>query len=130
MTSVNKTCYKNQMGHVLTCHSLRMHFWLFSLVFKGNIQNHRLIFKKCHFSNFCKNIKFPKTQNVLLLFCYCHGADHLYNENSLNNFCANDFFPKIMQFYAFCPKKFAISFTLLNMLQNQRFDNVINQKLC
>ena len=29
-----------------------------------------------------KNFKFLKIRNVLLLFCYCHDANHMNNENS------------------------------------------------
>ena len=105
MTSVYETFQNSQMGYVLTCHSPRMHFCLFSSMFKRNFQNHRLIFRKCKFSKFCKNSKFPKIQNVLLLFCYCHDADHMYNENSLKIFIDNQLFPKKMQFYTFCQKK-------------------------
>ena len=32
MTSVYETRQNNQVGHVLTCHSLRMHFRLYSLL--------------------------------------------------------------------------------------------------
>ena len=53
------------MGYVRTCHSLRMHFCLFSLLFKGNFQNYWLIFRKCNFFlNFVINSLFPKIQNV------------------------------------------------------------------
>ena len=127
MTSIYETFQNSQMGYVLTCHSLRMHFCLFSFLFKGNFQNHRLIFRKCKFSKFCKSSKFPKIQNVLLLFCYCHDADHMYNENSLKIFIDYQFLPK-MHFYTFCPKKFALSSTLLKLLQSQSFDIGINQK--
>ena len=95
MASVYEICQKNQVGYVLTCHSLRMHFCLFSLLFKGNFQSHRLMFRKCEFSKFCKNFKSPKIQNVLLLFSCCHDADHMYNENSLKIFIGNHFFSKI-----------------------------------
>ena len=128
MTSVYETFQNSQMGYVLTCHNLRMHFCLFSLLFKGNFQNHRLIFRKCKFSKFCKTSKFPKIQNVLLLFCYCHDADHMYNENPLKIFIDNQFFPKKIQFYTFCPKNFASSSTLLKLLQSQSFDIGIKQK--
>ena len=53
MTSVHETFQNSQMGYVLTCLSLKMHFSLFSLLFKGNFQNHQLIFRKCKISNFC-----------------------------------------------------------------------------
>ena len=99
-------------------HNLRMHFCLFSLLFKGNV----------NFQNFVKKSKFPKIQNVLLLFCYCHDADHMYNENSLKIFIDNHFFPKNAKFYTFCPKNFALSSTLLKLLQSQKFDIGINQK--
>ena len=38
MNSVYETFQNSQMGYVLTCHSLRMHFCLFSLLFKGNFK--------------------------------------------------------------------------------------------
>ena len=101
MTSVYEICQKSQVGYVLTCHSLRMHFWLFSLLFKGNFQSHRLVFRKCKFSKFCKNSKFSQIQNVLLLFRYCHDADHMYNEISLKMFIDNQFFPKKCNFTLF-----------------------------
>ena len=107
MTSVYETFQNSQMGYVLTCHSLRMHFCLFSMLFKGHFQNHRLIFRKCKFSKFCKTSKFPKIQNVLLLFCYCHDADYMYNENSLKFFIDNQFFPKNAILH-FSPPKFCI----------------------
>ena len=126
-TSVYEIFQNSQIWYVLTCHSLRMHFYLFYLMFKGISQNHRLIFQKCKFSKFCKNSKFPKIQNVLLLFCYCHDADHMYNENSLKILIDNQFSQK-MHFYTFCPKHFALSSTLLKLLQSQSFDIGINQK--
>ena len=104
MTSVYETFQNSQMGYVLTCYSLRMHFCLFSLLLKGNFQNHRLIFRKC---KFCKNSKFPKIQNVSLLFCYCHDADHMFNENSLKIFIDNNFFPKNAILH-FLPQSFCI----------------------
>ena len=53
-----------------------------------------------------------------MLFCYCHDADHRYNEYLLKIFIGNKFSQKL-QFYTFCPQKFALSSTLLNLLQNQ-----------
>ena len=49
MTSVYEMCQKSQVGYVLTFHSLKMHFCLFSLLFKGHLQSHWLIFRKCIF---------------------------------------------------------------------------------
>ena len=119
MTSVYETCQKSQMRYVLSCHRLRIHSCLFSLLFIGNFQIHRLIFQKWHFSKFCKNFIFFKTQNVLLLFCYsdCHDSDHISNEKSLNIFIDNQFFPKNAILH-FCPKNFALSSTLLYLLQS------------
>ena len=108
MTSVYEICHKSQMECVLTCHILRMHFCLFSFVFKGNFQNHLFIFRKCQFSKFCKkNSKFPKIQIGSLRFCLCHDADHMCNENSLKVFIVNHFFTKIANLN-FCPKRFAL----------------------
>ena len=118
MTSVYETFQNRQMGYVLTC--LRMHFCLFSLMSKGNFQNHRLIFQKCKFSKFCKNSKFPKIQNVLLLFCYCHGANHMYNENSLKIFIDNQFFPKNAILH-FLPLKFCIIIHIIEVAAKSKF---------
>ena len=126
MTSVYKTCQKSQLVYVLTYRSLRKHFCLFSLLFKGNFQNHRLIFRKCHFSKFCKKTSNSLIQNVLLLFCYCHDSDHMCNEKSLNIFIDNQLYAKKCNFIIFVPK--FLSSTLLNLLQSQRFDIGINPK--
>ena len=107
MMSVYELCQKSHVGYAVTCHSLRMHFCLFSLLFKGHFQSHRLLFRKSEFSKFCKNSKLPKLQNVLLLFRYCHDADHMYNENSLKIFIGNHFFSKIAILH-FLPPKFCI----------------------
>ena len=102
MTSVYETCQKSQMGYVLTCHSLRMYF-LFSLFFKGNFQNHRLIFRKCHFSKFCKTSNSLKFK----MFC-CFSATVMIQitcayKNQFTFPLIINFFQK-MQFYNFCPK--------------------------
>ena len=113
---------KSQMGYVLTCHSLKMHFLLFSLLFKGNFQNHRLIFRKCDFQNFCKNSKFPKIQYVLLLFRYCHDADHMYNETSLKIFIDNHFFfPKKNPILHFLPQNFCIINHIIEVAAKSKF---------
>ena len=119
MTSVYETLQNSQMGYVLTCHSLRMHFCLFSLLFKGNFQNHRLIFRKCKFSKFCKNSKFPKIQNVLLLFCYCHDADYMYNENALKIFIDNQFSPNAI--LHFLPQTFCIIIHIIEVDAKSKF---------
>ena len=59
------------------------------------------------FSKLCKISNFPKIQNVLLLFRYCHDADQMYNENSLKNFIGNQFFSKIAILH-FLPKNVCI----------------------
>ena len=107
LTTVYETRKNSQVRHGLTYHSLRMHFCLYSLLCKRNFQNHLLIFRKCKFSKFCKSFKFPKILNVLLLFCYCHDADHMHNEHSLNIFIGNHFFPNaaILQYW---PQTFCI----------------------
>ena len=103
MTSVYEICQKSHVGYALTCHSLRVHFCLFSLLFKGHFQSHMLIFRKCKVSKLCKNSKLPKIQNVSLPFRYCHDADHMYNKNSLNIFIGNQFSPNC-NFTRFAPK--------------------------
>ena len=129
MTSVYEICQKSYVGYALTCHSLRMHFCLFSLLFKGLFSKSLVNFPKMRISNFFKNSNLPKIQNVLLLFRYCHDADHMYNENSLKRSFSLviNFSPKL-QFYTFCPQNFALSSTSLNLLQSRRFDIGINQK--
>ena len=105
MTSVYETFFKTvKWGMCLLAIALECIFVLFSLLFKGNFQNHRLIFRKCHFSKFCKSFKFPNIQNVLLLFCFCHDADYMHNENSLKIFIDNKFFTKKCYFTLFAPK--------------------------
>ena len=42
MTSVYETFQKSKIGYVLTCHSLRMHFCLFSLMLKGIVPKMRI----------------------------------------------------------------------------------------
>ena len=120
MISVYESFQNSQMGYVLTCHNLRMHFCLFSLLLKENFQNHRLIFRKCKFSNFFKISKFPKIQNVLLLFCYCHDTDHMYNENSLKFLIDNQFSQKNAILH-FLPQKFCIINHIIEVAAKSKF---------
>ena len=53
------------------------------------------------FQNF---VKTPNIQNVLLLFCYCHDAEYMYNENSFTIFIGNHFF------FFFLPKNAILHF--------------------
>ena len=46
MTSVYETRQNSSVGHVRTFHSLRMHFCLYLLLFKGNFQKTPVNFPK------------------------------------------------------------------------------------
>ena len=101
MMSVYELCQKSHVGYALTCHSLRMHFCSFSLLFKGHFQSHRLLFRKCEFSKFCKT---PNYQKFKMFYCFS-VTTMMQITCTLKIFIGNQFSSKIAILH-FLPQKF------------------------
>ena len=96
MTPVYESCQKSKMGYVLTCHSLGMHFCLFSLLFKGIFQTAGYFFENSIFQNFVKT-----SISLKFKMAYCFSATVMIQITFamiIEYFRYNHFFPKTCNF--------------------------------